>query len=265
MKKILAFWNKDLLNKLTVGILVLILASFITILIVIVRLPVGPSGQGLISMIFASATPTVDLPARYTSMAQTAIIEKTPAYLRGPATITSAFSGRPTLTPAFTATSLTGLAPSSTPTPEPTLRASPTPASGGLPFSGVNCVPTGTPSTGTVVDIPNGISARILVDGLIYSVRYIGIDLPEKTGFAEAASMVNGNLVWQKTVTLYSDPAEKDAGGSLYRYIVIDGKLINLELIKLGLVNVVDVPPGYVCLQAFLDAEQAAKSARIGQ
>ena len=229
----------------------------IAFIFMISNLPGDKSLGGVFSQFFISPTPTTDVNAVFTSLAQTAEVELTPAYLRGPATITPIGAGSLTATP--TVTNIVPATPSST--PEPSF----TPTSSGLTFSGVNCVPPGTPAIGTVVDIPNGVSARILVDGLIYSVRYIGIDLPEKTAYAEAASMVNGNLVWQRNVTLYSDPADKDAAGSMYRYVIVDGNLVNLELIKLGLVNVVDLPSGYACLQAFLDTEQAAKSARIGQ
>lgn len=257
MKSLLAFWKKDIINKLISAVLFLLLAAMVAFLFMITNLPGDKSLGGVFSQFFISPTPTTDVNAVFTSMAQTAIVERTPAYLRGPATITPIGLGSLTATP--TVTNIAPSTPSST--PEPSL----TPTSSGLTFSGVNCVPPGTPAKGTVVDIPNGVSARILVDGLIYSVRYIGIDLPAIAGYAEAAAMVNGNLVWQHTVTLYSDPAGKDGAGGLYRYIVVDSKLVNLELIKLGLVNVVDLPSGYACLQAFQDAEQAARSARIGQ
>ena len=265
MNNFLVFWKKDGLNKLIVALFFLILASFLTIVIVLFRVPVGSSGQGLASMLFASSTPTVDLPARYTSMAQTALVEETPAYLRGLATITNAFSGLPTRTATPLATDLTPLAPSSTPTPASTSQTSPTSSLGGVTVSGVICIPGGTPQKGRVLDILDGVSAKIFMDDLVFTVHYIGIDLPAVAGYADAAAVVNGQMVYGRDVMLYDDPVGKDTLGLLSRYIVIDGKLVNLELIKLGLVTVVDVPSGFACHQAFLDAEAAAKAAKVGQ
>lgn len=265
MKSFVKFWKKDIINKLIVGVLFLILAGGGAFVYMLVHMPGGKSLQGMVSMIFTTATPTVDVDAVFTSMAQTAIAQKTPAYLRGSATITPIGSGSTTQTNSASHTPATTSIDLSTSTPSPSPEASITPTSSGMVVAGVDCIPVGTPQTGQVLDILDGVSARVMIDGLVYTIRYMGVDLSAVPGFAEAASMVNGNLTFQRNVQLYSDPVATATYGPQYRYIVVDGKLVNLELIKLGLVNVVDLPAGYACHQAFLDAEASAKAAKVGQ
>lgn len=261
MKSIINFWKKDFINKMIVGVFLLLLVVFGSLIYFAFRLPGEKSIQGLVSGLFSTATPTVDVDAVFTSMAQTAIAQKTPAYLRDQPTtdpgVTQATSLPPTLTPTSTIIY--------TSTPSPTSGPTTSPTSSGLTIAGVNCLPAGTPKTGQVLDILDGVSARVMIDGLVYTIHYVGVDLPALAGYAEAASMVNGNLVFQHTVQVYEDPAGNNTFGTQYRYLVVDGKLANLELIKLGLATVVDLPSGFACYQVFLDAENAAKSAKVGQ
>jgi endonuclease YncB( thermonuclease family) len=266
LKKVIAFWKKDVINKLIVGVLFLLLAGVVAFVYMIVHIPGGKSLGGIVSQFMISPTPTTDVNAVFTSMAETAIVESTPAYMRGPATITPIGGGSTatsffTFTPTSTATSSVLY----TSTPSPTLKATVTPTSSGLTVAGVNCIPAGTPKTGQVLDILDGVSAKIMIDGLVYTIHYVGVDLPAVAGYAEAASMVNGNLVFQHNVQIYEDPVGNNSIGTQYRYLVVDGKLVNLELIRLGLVSVVDLPSGFACHQPFLDAENAAKSAKVGQ
>ena len=243
-------------------VLIMLLAAMGAFIFMIANLPDGKSLGGVISQFMVSPTPTTDVNAVFTGLAQTAIVENTPAYLRGPATITPAGGPRPTSLPTSATPSTTSIL---TTTTSPTLGPTATPTGMTLTFSGVNCVPFGTAKTGRVVDILDGVSVRIMMDELIYTVHYIGVDLPGVAGFADAAALVNGQLVFGHDVQLYSDPAGNDTIGQLFRYIIIDGKLINLELIRQGLVSFAEVPTGFACSQAFNEAEQTAKTARIGQ
>jgi endonuclease YncB( thermonuclease family) len=266
LKNLFEFWKKDIINKLIVIVIVLLLVAAGAFLFMIVNIPGGKSLGGIVSQFITTATPTTDVNAVFTGMAQTAEIELTPAYLRGPATITPIGGGSTatsvfTSTPTPTATSIVLY----TSTPSPTLKATMTPTSSGLTIAGVNCIPVGTPKTGQVLDILDGVSARVMIDGLVYTIHYVGVDLPAVAGYAEAASMVNGNLIFQHTVQIFEDPTGNNSFGSQYRYLVVDGKLVNLELIKLGLVSVVDLPSGFACHQVFLEAENAAKAAKVGQ
>lgn len=268
MKNILDFWNKDLINKAMVGILLLLLAGFAGVLYVFFNVPLGDTGQSLGARIFASATPTVDMPARFTALAETAMVAKTPAYLRGPATITPI--GGPfmtdTPTPATeTATAIPGVEISPTPTLQVTSLASPQPTSASLlDFSGVRCILNVTPQAGRVLEIVDGVTAKVMIDKLVYTVRYIAVDHPQVTTYADAASAINGQLVWGKDVQLYTDPVVKDTVGQIYRYVVVGDKLVNLELLQKGFALAVDLPIGNACYQAFLVAQQTAQSAHLG-
>ena len=261
MKSLIDFWKTDVINKLIVGVAFLLLAGIGFLVYLLVSLSGGKSLQGMFSGLFTTATPTVDVNAVFTSMAQTAIVQKTPAYLRDQATPTPGGTQNTSLPATATPSPTSYYTSTPSPTPEPTA----IPTVNAQTFSGVNCVPFGTPKKGRVLDILDGVSAKIFMDDLVYTVHYIGVDLPAVAGYADAAAVVNGQMVYGRDVMLYEDPAGKDTLGLLSRYIVIDGKLVNLELIKLGLATVVDVPSGFACHQAFLDAEAAAKAAKVGQ
>jgi micrococcal nuclease len=135
----------------------------------------------------------------------------------------------------------------------------------GQPVAGLTCIPAGEAQTGQVMSIVDGTTIKVMLNGLFYTVRYIGIDLPSGAGYIEAASMLNGQLVFGKEVRLYPEVTENDGFSRLLRYVVIDDKLVNLELIRKGLATVVDTPTGFACSQLFLDAEQTARAANLGQ
>jgi endonuclease YncB( thermonuclease family) len=267
LKNLVDFWKKDIINKMIVLVLLLLLLAGAAFIFMLFNLPGGKSPFGIVNEFFPSTTPTVNVDAVFTGLAQTVIVEQTPAYMRGPATITPAG-----LRPTGVSTTL----PEPTGTPTPTLTqvqitpagASATPTVTASPVSqaiaGITCILAGTPQTGRVLDILDGVSVKVMLDGLVYTVRYIGVDLPGDAGYAEAASLINGRLVWGRDVQLYADLSDKDALGQLMRYLVIDDKLVNLELIKSGLASVLDIPAGFACAQVFRDAEQAARTANLG-
>lgn len=256
MKRLFAFWKKDIINKLIIIVIVLLLAGVSVITYIIFNPIEGRFIQDRFSQYFTTATPTLDIDAVFTNLAQTKIVEQTPAYLRGAATITPAGS-RPTGSPTPTSTPMP-----TNGTPGPDLTVSATPDA--MDISGVKCIPNGTGQVARVLDILDGVTVKVLLDGLVYNVRYIGLELPDEYAYAGLASMVNGQLVWGRDVTLYADQAGKDDLGQLLRYVVIEEKMVNLELIQKGLAKALDLPPGFSCSQVFLEAEQAARTANIG-
>jgi len=68
------------------------------------------------------------------------------------------------------------------------------------------------------------------------SVRYLGIDAPNpgEPDFGEA-KIANERLVLGKTVTLEYDTAQNDKYGRILAWIWLNGKLINQEMLTLGL------------------------------
>jgi micrococcal nuclease len=108
-----------------------------------------------------------------------------------------------------------------------------------------------------------------------YEVRYIGMGSP---GTADASSPVPGAgpqalaankaLVDGKTVILEKDVSETDQDGRLLRYVwLTDGlswTLVNLELIKKGLVSVATNMPDVKYVGTYLAAERKAQATAAG-
>ena len=74
------------------------------------------------------------------------------------------------------------------------------------------------------------------VEVLLYKIRLAGIDTPEKDQpLCKEATEALEDLVGGRKITLEKDPS-KDVGsfGRPLRYIVVDGKNLNIELVRLG-------------------------------
>jgi micrococcal nuclease len=99
------------------------------------------------------------------------------------------------------------------------------------------------PGTGYVTRVIDG-DTIVLSNGEY--VRYIGIDTPEmnpEEPFAREATQANRDLVEHKTVRLEKDTSETDRYGRLLRYVYVDDKFVNLELVHLGLAEAKAYPP----------------------
>lgn len=113
---------------------------------------------------------------------------------------------------------------------------------------------------GDTVEIENG-----------QKVRYIGIDTPETVKprvvvqcFGKEASNRNKELVEGKTVELEKDISETDKYGRLLRYVWIDGKMINEQLVSEGYARISTFPPDVKYSQIFLAAEKEARLGNVG-
>ena len=129
------------------------------------------------------------------------------------------------------------------------------------------CLPEGaTFHTGFVTEIIDGDTIIIRIEnGDIFSVRYIGIDTPERDepDFSDAYN-ANANLVLQKSVILIKDISETDPYDRLLRYVIVDDIFINLELIRMGYAKATAFPPDIACAEQFMAAEQVALASRTG-
>jgi micrococcal nuclease len=169
----------------------------------------------------------------------------------------------------FLATALTscacasGTAPTSPPPPTPTpLPATDTPQ------------PTGASerTEAQVVDVVDGDTIKVSIDGQVYTVRYIGIDTPETVDPAKPvqwmgpeASAANRALVEAKTVYLEKDVSETDRYGRLLRYVYLpDGTFVNAELVRLGYAQPSTYPPDVKYQDLFRQIEQEAREAGVG-
>lgn len=269
MHKLVVFWKKDLVSKLIILVVILLVVAGLVDLYVITS---TQSGKALLSDLFP--TPTLAPQVIFTHAAETAIAQSMMATASIVPTITTRpFTPYPTPTPVSTSTPKllpTAIVITLTPTAETTQAdlTPPTPAATITQISPaaqhLACIPDKTPQYAKVVEVVDGNTVKVLLDGLVYQVRYLGVDLPTDDGYATLASSTNGKLVFLKEVALFSDAVDKDLYGRLLRYVVVDGAFVNLDLIHQGLVSVASPTSIPACAQVFLDAQQAAISSRSG-
>jgi micrococcal nuclease len=157
-----------------------------------------------------------------------------------------------------------------------------TPASAGSPTaspSGPGAArdpgPTGPTEIGFVERVVDGDTAIVIIDGVDFRVRYIGIDTPESVApnspvepFALEASAANERLVEGHQVVLEKDVSETDRFGRLLRYIWLqDGDrwtMVNELLVEMGYAQVATFPPDVKYVERFLAAQRRAREAGRG-
>jgi micrococcal nuclease len=162
----------------------------------------------------------------------------------------------PTSTPPVVTPTPTNMSPATTPS------ATLTPT-GSLP-AGMACIPGNQRQYGKALEIIDGNTIKVLINGLVYQVRYIGVKLPDDMNTALLTAAKNGELVYLKDLTLIGDGADKDQVGRLLRYVMAEDQFINLELIQQGYAYADAAEPLSSCGQVFKDAEQAAQAAKSG-
>lgn len=118
----------------------------------------------------------------------------------------------------------------------------------------------------TVVDIIDGDTIDVRLNGVVERLRYIGLDTPERGDplYADARDL-NEALVLGQTVRLVADVSERDRFGRLLRYVYLpDGTFVNGELVRLGLAEVRAYPPDTAQHEALLALQEEAIAARRG-
>lgn len=165
-----------------------------------------------------------------------------------------------TLTRTPTRTATVTQAPTSTPTP--TQRPTDTPT----------ITPTPEGQRAQVVEIVDGDTIRVEIDGQTYTIRYIGVDTPETKHpekpvewMGPQATEANRELVGGETVILEKDVSETDQYGRLLRYVwLLDGTFVNAELVRQGYAQAVSYPPDVKYQDRFRDLQQEAAEAGRG-
>lgn len=101
-----------------------------------------------------------------------------------------------------------------------------------------------TKETGVCIRVIDGDTIEVAVDGRVEKVRYIGVNAPEhgQAGF-HAAAEANRRLVDGKTVTLERDRTDRDKYGRLLRYVWVNEKFVNRELVRSGKAKVMAIAP----------------------
>ena len=124
---------------------------------------------------------------------------------------------------------------------------------------------------GMVVRIVDGDTIHVRLGERLEKVRYIGVNTPEvhhpskgeEPGGREAA-VVNGQLVSGRRVRLELDTQARDRYGRLLAYVWVDETMVNAELLRRGLAQVMTVPPNVRHQPLFLKLQREARDAGRG-
>lgn len=132
----------------------------------------------------------------------------------------------------------------------------------GSTFSCINATPART-TVGYVTKVVDGDTIHVRVNGVDYTVRYIGINAPEDTmkkeWLSSEATARNKELVAGKNVTLVKDVRETDRYGRLLRFVFVGDVLVNYELVREGYAQATPYPPDISCKQTFYEAQLLAQ------
>jgi micrococcal nuclease len=119
-----------------------------------------------------------------------------------------------------------------------------------------------------VLEVIDGDTIRVSLDGTEYTVDYLLIDTPETTEpaqiFGPEAADFNRVLLEGKTVRLEEDASLTGPDGHLLRYVWFSELLVNEEILRQGLAKVVPSPTDLRHLERFLAVQSEAQAAGIG-
>jgi micrococcal nuclease len=104
---------------------------------------------------------------------------------------------------------------------------------------GMECIPDPAGyETAMLLDVIDGDSIEVAIEGEIYEVRYIGIDAPEFNSDQRAAAVdaaqMNERLLSGPIIYLFRDRSETDKYERLLRYVISNNTFINLEMVRSG-------------------------------
>jgi endonuclease YncB( thermonuclease family) len=247
---LIKFWKKDTINKLIVITFLLLVVGVFIIVEMIINMPAGKSLKGVFSEFLPEATPTLAFPTPTLTAIPTSEIVLLPTF--------TPFPTMPVVIPTETPAEVT-LEPTTAPIDAEEFETSTAEVS-----LSAACVPNKTPQNGRVVEVLDGSTIRVLMNGLVYVVRYIGMENPPGKFQSENARLVNSNLVYAKDVQLIRDATDKDANGRMLRYVLVDDTFVNLELLQKGAVVFSKSEGAASCDQTFESAEHFASSAGLG-
>lgn len=123
-----------------------------------------------------------------------------------------------------------------------------------------------------VLQVIDGDTIEVELQGVRERVRYIGIDTPEMSYretaadcFAVEATLANEALVAGKEVQLISDVSDKDEYGRLLRYVMVEEVDVGAELVRQGFARSVRILPDIDRFMIYRKLEEVARAAKIGQ
>jgi len=115
--------------------------------------------------------------------------------------------------------------------------------------------------TGVVIDVIDGDTIEVEIEGRSYRVRYIGMDAPEAGALCgDVATDANADLVEGQTVRLVRDVSPTDRYDRLLRYVYVGDVFVNAELIRRGVAEAQRYPPDTTEAPALEAAEAEARA-----
>lgn len=116
-----------------------------------------------------------------------------------------------------------------------------------------------------VVQIIDGDTIDVRIDGETYRVRYVGVNTPERDEpcYREATG-ANSALVKDQTVTLVRDVSNTDQYGRLLRYVYVGETFVNAELVAEGYAEAREYPPDTAYADYLEDLESSARAQKLG-
>jgi micrococcal nuclease len=117
-----------------------------------------------------------------------------------------------------------------------------------------SCLPHNR-ETVELVSIVDGDTIKVRhQNGAVNSVRYIGVDTPERgEPLFSSASAKNAELLDNTNITLVRDISNVDPYGRLLRYVLADGKDVGADLLTSGYAQVMTIQPDVSCSQYYLE------------
>ena len=119
---------------------------------------------------------------------------------------------------------------------------------------------------GIVKSITDGDTIVVEINGVEYTVRYIGIDAPEPSTGELGISSLNANkdLVLGKEVILIRDVSDDDSINRLLRYVVVGSTFVNEYLVRIGMASAISYSPDVSCDNTFQEAQSEAVNNQAG-
>jgi micrococcal nuclease len=118
----------------------------------------------------------------------------------------------------------------------------------------------------TLIRAVDGDTAEVLVNGQTETVRYVGIDTPERgePGY-QAAQRANRRLMGDGDLFLVPDRSDKDRYGRLLRFIyTADGVFVNREMVAQGYAQPIEYRPDVTLADDFRQVARQSAEARNG-
>ncbi len=124
---------------------------------------------------------------------------------------------------------------------------------------------TGQSGLAHVMRVIDGDTIVVNLDGRNYKVRFIGIDTPERgRPYYWEATQKTREMVLGKDVRLVKDVSETDKYGRLLRYVYVDDKFVNAELVKQGYALQFTLPPDVKYADLFRKLAAEAREKGVG-